>query len=156
MASYAPHIPTLLDIFARIPFSVRPNVLRSLVVTSHGHDRLGRMSPVSGAKLRSELLAMTESQGDERSVAFLAGEAGLAAEKAGDIDTAVQWWRRAIAAGSTDGKVADRLSIWLTKRREYREAGIVLRQALAAGQQSGAIADRLQRRLARCTQNPSG
>lgn len=40
-----------------------------------------------------------------------AGYAGLAAEKAGDLDGAIRWWRLAIAADSTDATVADRFSI---------------------------------------------
>jgi hypothetical protein len=58
-------------------------------------------------------------------------------------------WRRAVAAGSIDGKVADRFSIWLVKEHEY-EAAQVLRQALSAAQNSAELAERMRRRLARC------
>lgn len=149
-ASAAPHLPTLIGIYARIPVSIRPRVLPFFVTMSHGHDRLGRMDPATGARMRTELLTLGESEQDWGTVAQLAGEAGLGAEKAGDLDTAVAWWRRAVAAGSTDEKVADRLSIWLAKRHEFREAQAVLRQALATSPQSPAIAERTQRRLERC------
>jgi len=149
-ASAAPHLPTLIGIYARIPFSIRPRVLPVLLTMSHGHDQLGRMDPVTGARLRTELLTLGESEQDRGTVAQLAGQAGLAAEKAGDLDTAVAWWRRAVAAGSTDEKVADRLSTWLVKQHEFREARAVLRQAMATSPQSPTVAERMQRRLERC------
>jgi Flp pilus assembly protein TadD len=122
---------------------------------SYGRDRLGRVSPDKGKNLRDELLVLAESQGDTGSVALLASNAGLIAEKAGDLDTAVAWWRRAVAAGSTDEKVADRLSVWLTKRHEYAEARRVLRQALAIEPHSTEVAERMRRRLTRCERNPA-
>jgi tetratricopeptide (TPR) repeat protein len=156
MASAAPHVPTLIDLLARVPFEIRPSVLGQLLTMSYGRDRLGKLSPATGENLRDGLLALAESQGDAGTVAYLAGDAGLTAEKAGDLDSAVRWWRRAIAAGSTDEKVADKLSIWLTKRHEYEEAEQVLRQALVREAQSPAVADRLRRRLTRCEQNLAG
>jgi hypothetical protein len=66
-------------------------------------------------RLREGLLELAESQGDTQSLTALTGVAGLAAEKDGDIRTAVELSRRAVAAGSTDGKVADRFSIWLVE-----------------------------------------
>jgi tetratricopeptide (TPR) repeat protein len=156
MASAAPHLPTLTAIYGRIPSILRPTILPLFLAMSYGHDRLGRLNPAAGAQLRIELMRLAESQGDRESVAILAGEAGLRAEKAGDLDAAVTWWRRAVAAGSADEKVADRFSIWLTKRHEFREAEAVLRQALAARPQSAAVADRLRRRLARCERSIAG
>ncbi len=156
MASAAPHVPTLIDLLARVPFEIRPSVLDQLLTMSYGRDRLGKLSPATGENLRDGLLALAESQGDAGTVAYLAGDAGLTAEKAGDLDSAVRWWRRAIAAGSTNEKVADKLSIWLTKRHEYEEAEQVLRQALAREPQSPAVADRLRKRLTRCEQNLAG
>jgi tetratricopeptide (TPR) repeat protein len=156
LASAAPHVPTLIELVARVPFESRPSVLNQLLTMSYGRDRLGRVSPDKGKHLRDELLALAESQGDTGSVALLASNAGLIAEKAGDLDAAVAWWRRAVAAGSTDEKVADRLSVWLTKRHEYVEAGRVLRQALAVEPQSAEVAERMRRRLTRCERNPAG
>ena len=153
LASAAPHVPTLLALFARVPFEARPGVLDAFLSMSHGHDRMGRLSPAAGERLREELLHLAEYQGDRGTIATLAGNAGLAAEKAGDLQTAVGWWRRAVAAGSTDEKVADRLTVWLVKEHEYGEAGPVLRQALAAKPRSAEITDRLQRRLTRCERN---
>lgn len=149
-ASAAPHLPTLIGIYARIPFSIRPRVLPFFLTMSHGQDQLGRMDLVSGARLRTELLALAESEQDLGTVTQLTGEAGLAAEKASDLDTAVVWWRRAVAAGSTDEKVADRLSTWLVKQHEFREARAVLQQAMATLPQSPAVAERMRRRLERC------
>jgi Tfp pilus assembly protein PilF len=73
--------------------------------------------------------------------------AGLAAEKAGDLDTAVRYWRRATAAGSTDARMADRFSVWLVNRHDYQEAAVVLEQALVVKPSSAALAERMQRRL---------
>jgi Tfp pilus assembly protein PilF len=91
--------------------------------------------------------------GDRTTVAALTAYAGLAAEKAGDLDAAAGYWRRAIAAGSTDQTGADRFSVWLVKRHEYQEAAQVLRQALGANPDSADAADRMRRRLARCERN---
>jgi hypothetical protein len=63
-------------------------------------DRLGRLNAAQGERLREGLLDLAESQGDKATIATLTGYAGLAAEKSGDLDTAVRWWRRAIAAGA--------------------------------------------------------
>jgi tetratricopeptide (TPR) repeat protein len=153
MASAAPHVPTLIALFARIPFDIRPGALSQLLTVSYGRDRLGRLSLAAGRLLRTGLLELAESQKDMGTVAYLAAEEGLAAEKVGDLDSAVEWWRRAIAAGSTHEKVADRFSVWLTKRHEYAEAEQVIRQALVIAPQSAEVAERLRRRLARCERN---
>jgi tetratricopeptide (TPR) repeat protein len=150
MASFAPHVPTLLDVFSRIPFEARPVILEDLITISNGHDRLGRLNPEAGKRLRQDLLRLAETQGDAGTVAALTGKAGLDAERAGDLIGAVGLWRRAISAGSTDEKVADRLSTWLVKQHEYREAAQVLGQALAAVPRSADTAERMRRRLARC------
>lgn len=148
--SAAPHVPTLLAIFARMPFESRAGVISQLLSISEGHDRLGRLHPAAGERLREQLLDLAESQGDRDTVATLMGYAARAAERAGDLDAAVRYWRRAIAAGSTDARVADRFSVWLVSRHEYEEAAHVLRQALTANPASANVAERLQRRLARC------
>jgi len=96
------------------------------------------------------LLEIAESQGDMATVAALTGHAGMTAAEAGDLDGAARYWRRAIAAGSTDEKVADRFSVWLANRHEYPEAAHVLRQALIANPDSGNISERMRRRLTRC------
>ncbi len=149
MASITPDVPTLVELFARVPFGTRPGVLRELLIVSHGHDRLGRMNPEAGELLRQQLLVLAEAHGDNATLATLAGRAGLDAEKAGDIGTAVELWLRAVSAGSTDEKVAEKLSIWLAKRGEYSEAAHVLRQALAVRPHAD-VAERMARRLARC------
>ncbi len=150
MASAAPHVPTLVSLFARIPFGAREHPLQQLLATADGHDRLGNMSRSDGARLRNDLFELIESQGDARSTAFLAGKASLEAEKDGDLDVAIVEWRRAVAAGSTDGKVADRFSVWLTKQGAYAEAASVLRQALAVPSQTAGLRGRLEKRLTRC------
>lgn len=152
-ASAAPHVPMLLALFARVPFENRAGVLSQLLRTSEGRDRLGLLHPAAGARLREVLLDVAESQGDRATVAALTGYAGLAAEKAGDLDAAAGHWRRAIAAGSTDETVADRFSVWLAKRHEYQEAAQVLRQALVANPDSAEVAERMRLRLARCERN---
>ena len=152
-ASAAPHVPTLLALYARVPFGTRAGVLRQLLSMSEQRDRLGRLNPAQGERLRKGLLDLAESQRDKATVAALTGYAGLAAEKAGDLDAAVRWWRLAIAAGSTDAKVADRYSIWLVKGHAYHEAAQVLQQALTADPGSAEVAERMQRRLARCQRN---
>lgn len=149
-ASAAPRVPMLLALFGRVPAQSKPAVLRQLLAASQGQDRLGRLHPAAGALLRHELLAAAEAQPDKATIATLTGYAGLAAEKAGDLGSAVGYWRRAVAAGSTDEKVADRLSVWLTGRHEYPEAAAVLRQALAANPHSATTAGRIRRRLERC------
>lgn len=153
LASAAPHVPTLLALYARMPFGTRADVLSQLLSMSEQRDRLGRLNPAQGELLREGLLDLAESQGDKATVATLTGYAGLAAEKSGDLDAAVRWWRRAIAAGSTDANVADRFSIWLVKGHAYEEAAQVLQQALAADLGSAEVAERMQRRLARCQRN---
>lgn len=148
--SAAPHMPMLLALFGRIPVKSRQAVLSQFIAISEGRDRCGRMHPVTGARLRNGLLSIAESQDDKTTAAALLGYAGLKAEKAADVETAVANWRGAIAAGSTDEKVADRFSVWLANHHEYQEAVRVLRQALAVNPQSATVADRLRRRLARC------
>jgi hypothetical protein len=152
-ASAAPHVPMLRALFARVPFENRAGVLSHLLRMSEGRDRLGLLYPAAGARLREELLDVAESQGDRATAAALTGYAGLAAEKAGDLDAAARYWRRAIAAGSTDETVADRFSVGLAKRHEYKEAAQVLRQALVANPDSAEVAERMRRRLARCERN---
>lgn len=154
LASAAPHVPTLLALYVRVPFGTRKGVLSQLLRMSEQHDRLGRLNPAQGERLRKGLLDTAESQGDEATVAALTGYAGLAAEKAGDLDAAIRWWRLAIAAGTTDATVADRFSIWLVKDHSYQEAAQVLQQALATAPASTEMAERMQRRLARCQRNP--
>ncbi len=96
------------------------------------------------------MLDLAESQRDRATVATIAGYASRAAERAGDLDAAVGYWRRAIAAGSTDAHVADRFSVWLVSGHEYQEAARVLRQALMVNPSSANVAERMRRRLAHC------
>jgi tetratricopeptide (TPR) repeat protein len=155
-AAAAPYARTLVGLYARIPFKARPQVLQQLVSVSHGHDRLGNMAPEDGAVLRAELLALAEKQQDRATIAVLTGQAGIAAERAGDLAAAVEWWRRSVAAGGTDEKVADRFSVWLAKQHHYAEAAQVLRQALAVQPRSAEMAERMRRRLARCERASPG
>ena len=60
-ASAAPHIPTLLALFTRIPVKTRPRPVRQLLSLSKGQDRLGNMSATAGARLRAELLTSLNS-----------------------------------------------------------------------------------------------
>ena len=148
--SALPRVPMLLAIFAHIPSENRVDALSQLLLISEGHGRLTRLNAAAGERLRDGLLNMAEYEGDRATIAALTGHAGRAAEKAGDLDAAVRYWRRAVAAGSTDPRVADRLSAWLVNGHEYQEATRVLQQALTANPSSATIAERLERRLARC------
>jgi tetratricopeptide (TPR) repeat protein len=148
--SALPRVPMLLAIFAHIPSENRVDALSQLLLISEGHGRFARLNTAAGERLRDGLLSMAESEGDRAVIAALTGHAGRAAEKAGDLDAAVQYWRRAVAAGSADPRVADRLSVWLVNGHEYQEATRVLQQALTANPSSATIAERLERRLARC------
>src|SRR5579859_6544456 len=67
--------------------------------------------PAAGSRLRAALLTLADSQCDTASVASLAADEGMRAYKEGDTAAAIGPWRRAIAAESTDPKVADRLSV---------------------------------------------
>lgn len=42
LASAAPHVPTLLELFRRVPVPARPSVLAALIRASRGRDRLGK------------------------------------------------------------------------------------------------------------------
>lgn len=149
-ASLAPHVPTLVSVFSRIPLEARPEVVKQLLSISYGQDRHGKLSAPAGQHLRSTLVDVAEAQGDPATVATLAADEGLRAEKAGDIDRAVQAWRRAVAAGCTDARVADRFSVWLVGQGDYAAAEHVLRQALVDPPAAKSTRERLQKRLARC------
>jgi len=150
-ATAAPHISTLVTMFSKAPLEVRPELLGYLLATSDGRDRAGRLSPAAGSRLRAALLELAYSQGDSASVASLAADAGMRAHKDGDTAAAIAAWRRAVAAGSTDPKVADRLSIWLMQHDGYAEAAQVLHQALARPSDPPTVLrERLIKRLARC------
>jgi tetratricopeptide (TPR) repeat protein len=153
LASAAPHVPTLLALYAQVPLGSRGAVLSQLLRMAERRDRLGRLDPGAGARLRDGLLGLARSQGDDATVARLTGYAGLAAEKAGEVDAAVRWWRLAIAAGSTDATGADRFSIWLVKDQSFAEAARVLKQALTVQPESAELAERMRRRLTRCQRN---
>jgi len=67
-AASAPHVPTLITLFARVPVAIRPQVLPQLLAISRGQDRLGNMTETAGQQLREELLTLATSQGDATSV----------------------------------------------------------------------------------------
>lgn len=149
-AAAAPHIPMLVDVFAKSPTVVRPALLPLLVAISDGHDRMGNLNLVKGPALRAALLKRAENQADQASIAYLAADAGHRAEMSGDLTAAAAAWRTAVTAGSTDAKVADRFTIWLVKQGEYAEAAHVLRQALTAPPAAVTVRQRLEKRLTRC------
>jgi hypothetical protein len=149
-ASVARHMqPALLE----LPFSTRPDLMPQLLAISYGHDRHGRLKPSEGRRMRDEWREMARFQRDLASVAFLASDEGLRAEKEGDLNRAVESWREATAAHGTNPKVADRFSVWLVKEARYSEAAHVIRQALsdpAATGLSHTLRERLSKRLTRC------
>ena len=75
LASAAPHVPTLLDLFRRVPADARPPVLTKLIGLSRGRDRLGNMRPADGERLRAELAAMAEAEGDKPTIRKLSADA---------------------------------------------------------------------------------
>ncbi|WP_084962959.1 hypothetical protein [Thermoactinospora rubra] len=149
-AAAAPYIPMLVELFKRMPRHVRPDLLGYFVAISDGRDRMGNLDPDHGHDLREALLLKAQAEGDLASVALLAGEEGRRAEQAGDLDSAVRFWRTATQAGSTDAAVADRFTIWLVQQGQYAEAAQVLRQALTTPPKSATVRQRLEKRLARC------
>jgi hypothetical protein len=64
-AAAAPHVRTLVSLFARVPREVRRPVVSQLLAISRGHDRMGRMGETAGQELRQELHALARSQNDE-------------------------------------------------------------------------------------------
>ena len=71
LASAAPHVPTLLALYARVPFGTRAGVLPQLLSMSEQRDRLGRLDPAQGEQLRQGLRDLAESQGDKATAAAL-------------------------------------------------------------------------------------
>lgn len=150
-AAAAPYVPTFIDLLNRCPIPCRVSLLRRLLSVSYQNDQLGNMSPAGGKRLRAAMLNLVDTQDDHPSIALLCSDHGLRAEKAGDIDMAVAAWRRAVQSGSTDAKVADRLSLWLTKNDHHVEALHVLQQSLSNPPPNTDLRQRrLQKRLARC------
>ncbi|MFF5260513.1 DUF4429 domain-containing protein [Actinomadura viridis] len=146
----APHIPMLLNLYRHVPIPLRTGPARHLLAVSHGQDRHGNMPAHRGERLRGELKALAASQNDSAPLAVLAENAGRRAEKDGDEGAAIAAYREAVAAGSTDPRVADRLSIWLVKQELYAEAEKVLTQALQQPPTAASTRDRLEKRLRRC------
>jgi hypothetical protein len=64
-AAAAPHVGTLVSLFARVPREVRRPVVSQLLAISRGRDRMRRMTEMAGRQLREELLGLARSQGDE-------------------------------------------------------------------------------------------
>ena len=75
LACAAPHVPTLLDLFRRVPLAVRPPVLTTLISLSHGRDRLGNMRPTDGERLRAGLAAIAQSENDTATLKKLSADA---------------------------------------------------------------------------------
>lgn len=74
LACAVPHVPTLLDLFRRVPAATRPPVLSQLISLSHGHDRLGNMRPTQGERLRAGLAAIAETEGDTPTIRKLSAD----------------------------------------------------------------------------------
>jgi hypothetical protein len=72
LASAAPHVPTLLGLFARVPIASRPPVLTTLISLSRGRDRLGNMRPADGERLRAGLIAIAQNDRDTATTRKLA------------------------------------------------------------------------------------
>ena len=146
----APDVETLLALVAVAPLTVRPALLPTLLSVSYGTDRVGKLGAEAGTRLRAGLFGLAECEADRGSLAVLCVDAGRRAAKAGDEVGAHSWWRRAVAAGSTDPGIVDRLTIWLVKESIYSEAAPALRQALAVPLEAASVRARLEKRLARC------
>jgi len=69
-------------------------------------------------------------------------------ERIGRVDEAIIEWQEAFAAGSTDAKTADRLSLNLDKAKRFEEAATVCRVALSRGLPAN-TEDTLRKRLER-------
>jgi hypothetical protein len=74
LASAAPHVPTLLGLFARVPLAARPSVLTTLIGLSRGRDRLGNMRPAVGERLRTGRAAIAQTDGDTATTRKLASD----------------------------------------------------------------------------------
>ena len=68
LASAAPHVPTLLDLFARVPPTACPPVLTMLISLSRGTDRLGKVRPADGERLRAGFGAVAQADGDTATI----------------------------------------------------------------------------------------
>jgi hypothetical protein len=75
LACAAPHVPTLLGLFARVPLAARPSVLTTLISLSRGRDRLGNMSPAEGERLRAGLATIAQTDSDTVTTRKLATDA---------------------------------------------------------------------------------
>ncbi|MBC6461455.1 DUF4429 domain-containing protein [Actinomadura sp. HBU206391] len=146
----APHVPMLVNLYQRVPLQVRPTIAEHLLAVSYGIDRHGNLSTHGGTRLRATLKNLAITQQDHGTIALLSADAGRRAEKAGDQDAAIAAYREAIIAGSTDSKMADRLSIWLVKQGLYAEAAAALTQALQQPPEMASTRERLEKRLQRC------
>lgn len=145
----SPSAEALTSAFEAMPPPVRLSLAHTLLAVSWQQDRHGCLAAQDGPLLRNSLVETAQKAGDLGAVALLTGQLGLREEKQGNAEQAVKWWRLAVTAGSTDPKVADRLTIALIKDGLNQEAEYVLQQALAAKPQ-GPVAERMSHRLARC------
>jgi hypothetical protein len=68
-------VPTLLELFRRIPLESRPKILSQLIAQSRGHDRLGNMRPAAGEQLRAALAQIAQADSDKASIAKLTRDA---------------------------------------------------------------------------------
>lgn len=75
LASAAPHLPTLVDLFRRVPADARPRVLTRLISLSRGQDRLGNMRPADGERFRTELAALAQTEDDRPTIRKLLADA---------------------------------------------------------------------------------
>lgn len=75
LAGAAPHVPTLLELFRRVPADARPGQLTALIALSRRRDRLANMYPEAGQQLRVGLADILESDNDTLSIKKLATDA---------------------------------------------------------------------------------
>lgn len=148
--SLSPSLEFLVAVFQAMPPPIRKAMAPDLLRISRYQDRHGQLPAGEGPRLQQALLETATAASDDETVAWLAGELGLLAEQDHRPTEAVALWRRAVAAGSRDPRVADRLSILLIRDGEVEEAATVLREALAARPPDPQLAERMTRRLARC------
>ncbi|WP_283138005.1 hypothetical protein [Rhizohabitans arisaemae] len=154
-AGASPDVPTLTQLFRKSPVQARPVLMTRLIGLAFGKDKANPLPAGERVALGEALVTAADAQGDESSVAVLAGHVGLQAEKDGDLAAAVASWRRAVAAGNTNATVADRLTVWLVKQSEFEEAAQVIRQAMKEPPSAASVRDRLEKRLARCEKSLS-
>lgn len=83
------------------------------------------------------------------------GDLGRLLERDGQLEQAMQLWRKAFDEGSSDPETIDRLSMHLEHAKDYQGAIAVIREALQRGLPANSE-ETLRRRIARCEARVSG